>query len=197
MCACAQVRSLDAASKAASCKCASTARSGAAPARRALRTAGSRPAGAAASAAAGTGLGAASGACAGRAARARPATRQCTLEPPKPKLEMATVPPCHGVASATTWDGRALFSCCSSNARSWPQTLPHPGRPAWFCGRCRPAPHVHSTVRHRGVRHGSCERGVLTLSYSKKTWDAQQQHAPGGTLSTPALRLALLGLGAA
>ena len=52
--------------------------------------------------AAGTGQGAAGGAAGAGATRARPEIRQCTLEPPKPKLEMATVPPRQGVASATT-----------------------------------------------------------------------------------------------
>ena len=55
--------------------------------------------------AAGTGLGAAGRARGAAGARARPETRQCTLEPPKPKLEMATVPPCQGVAPATTCRG--------------------------------------------------------------------------------------------
>ncbi len=50
----------------------------------------------------GTGEGAAMGAGGAAGARALPRTRQCTLEPPKPKLEMATVPPCQGVGSATT-----------------------------------------------------------------------------------------------
>ena len=31
------------------------------------------------------------------------ATMQCTLDPPKPKLEMAMRPPFQGVASVTTW----------------------------------------------------------------------------------------------
>ncbi len=52
--------------------------------------------------ASGTGEGAAMGAGGAAGARALPRTRQCTLEPPKPKLEMATVPPCQGVGSATT-----------------------------------------------------------------------------------------------
>ena len=67
-----------------------------------LHTSGSSPPGSAA-ASDGTGDGAHIGAgSAAAGARARPDTRQCTLEPPKPKLEMATMPPCQGVASATT-----------------------------------------------------------------------------------------------
>jgi len=68
------------------------------------RTSGSSPALGALSApsATGTGEGAAIGAGGAAGALARPRTRQCTLEPPKPKLEMATVPPCQGVGSATT-----------------------------------------------------------------------------------------------
>ena len=73
-------------------------------AKRQAPTVGSSAPAAGASMAAGTGQGAGR-ALAGARARARPETRQCTLVPPKPKLEMATVPPTQGTASATTWRG--------------------------------------------------------------------------------------------
>ena len=103
-----------------------------------LHTFGSTTAAEVASPDAGTGQGAAGSAFGAAGTRARPETRQCTLEPPKPKLEMATVPPVQGVASATTWKTICMMvkpGCGLLRSYAAPKALPaHPAIWAMLAG---------------------------------------------------------------